>query len=306
MFSVAAGPLRRGEDPVLLDLRQVRDPRLRPDRDGDQLRRQPQDRRQPRGHHASPPTAPARCRCRMSRGSARLDHDARPPRQPGLLRAPARRRLRGVRPDAASWPSTRAPCYMRTLRPDTEFLYNDDDGLQPRRLRGAQRGPRRGDRAAGYMVHEANKALELLDKAGISATLVDLYSHPLRRREAAGHRQRQRRLRHHASRTTTAAGSARPSPTPDRVRRRASRSQQMYVRRIPKTAKTPEEMLKMSGSPPRHREAGDEAPPGRLTPRSIWDTPPEARRPWPAGFFRLGEVCHRVEELARGHYPLPS
>jgi len=32
--------------------------------------------------------------------------------------------------------------------------------------------------AAGYMVHEANKALELLDEQGIDATLVDLYSLP--------------------------------------------------------------------------------------------------------------------------------
>mgnify|MGYP001164109832 FL=1 len=32
--------------------------------------------------------------------------------------------------------------------------------------------------AAGYMVHEANKALDLLDAQGIDATLVDLYSLP--------------------------------------------------------------------------------------------------------------------------------
>ena len=32
--------------------------------------------------------------------------------------------------------------------------------------------------ASGYMVHEANKALERLDAEGIDATLVDLYSMP--------------------------------------------------------------------------------------------------------------------------------
>ena len=31
---------------------------------------------------------------------------------------------------------------------------------------------------AGYMVHECNKALDALDRAGIDATLVDLYSIP--------------------------------------------------------------------------------------------------------------------------------
>ena len=32
--------------------------------------------------------------------------------------------------------------------------------------------------SAGYMVHECNRAIDLLDKAGIDATLVDLYSIP--------------------------------------------------------------------------------------------------------------------------------
>jgi len=70
------------------------------------------------------------------------------------------------------------PVYMRTLRPDTEFLYGENDSF---RLGGHEVLAEGRDLliiAAGYMVHEANKALEKLDAQGVDATLVDLYSIP--------------------------------------------------------------------------------------------------------------------------------
>jgi transketolase len=70
------------------------------------------------------------------------------------------------------------PVYMRTLRPDTEFLYDDKT---PFSLGGHEVLTEGRDLlivAAGYMVHEANKALDGLETAGIDATLVDLYSLP--------------------------------------------------------------------------------------------------------------------------------
>ncbi len=70
------------------------------------------------------------------------------------------------------------PCYMRTLRPDTEFLYDDKT---PFHLGGHEVLTEGRDMlilAAGYMVHEANKSLDALENAGIDATLVDLYSLP--------------------------------------------------------------------------------------------------------------------------------
>jgi len=69
-------------------------------------------------------------------------------------------------------------CYMRTLRPDTEFLYSDQHEF---RLGGHEVLVQGRDLlviAAGYMVHEANKAIEQLDAQGVDATLVDLYSLP--------------------------------------------------------------------------------------------------------------------------------
>ena len=69
-------------------------------------------------------------------------------------------------------------CYMRTLRPDTEFLYSDDAVFNLGGFEVLAEGRDVVLCAAGYMVHEANKALDALDKAGVSATLVDLYSLP--------------------------------------------------------------------------------------------------------------------------------
>jgi transketolase len=70
------------------------------------------------------------------------------------------------------------PCYLRTLRPDTEFLYGPADKFE---LGGHQVLSEGRDLlivASGYMVHEANAALDALDEQGIDATLVDLYSLP--------------------------------------------------------------------------------------------------------------------------------
>ncbi|RMH28079.1 MAG: transketolase [Planctomycetota bacterium] len=69
-------------------------------------------------------------------------------------------------------------CYMRTMRPDVEFLYSDDAVFNLGGFEVLSEGRDVLLCAAGYMVHEANKALDLLDKEGVSATLVDLYSIP--------------------------------------------------------------------------------------------------------------------------------
>ncbi|MEX2387226.1 MAG: transketolase [Phycisphaeraceae bacterium] len=70
------------------------------------------------------------------------------------------------------------PCYMRTLRPDTEFLYSENDTFTLGGHEVLEQGRDLLIIASGYMVHEANKALEQLDKQGIDAALIDLYSIP--------------------------------------------------------------------------------------------------------------------------------
>ncbi len=70
------------------------------------------------------------------------------------------------------------PCYMRTVRADVEFLYGEADKFTLGGHEVLSEGRDLLIVASGYMVHEANKALEKLDAQGVDATLVDLYSLP--------------------------------------------------------------------------------------------------------------------------------
>ncbi len=69
-------------------------------------------------------------------------------------------------------------CYMRTVRPDVEFIYNENIAFELGKFEVLTQGRDLLIITAGYMVHECNKTLDALDKAGIDASLVDLYSLP--------------------------------------------------------------------------------------------------------------------------------
>ncbi|MBX3356366.1 MAG: transketolase [Phycisphaeraceae bacterium] len=69
-------------------------------------------------------------------------------------------------------------CYMRTARPDVEFIYDDKTVFNLGKFEVLTKGRDLLIVTAGFMVHECNKAIDLLDKQGIDATLVDLYSIP--------------------------------------------------------------------------------------------------------------------------------
>jgi len=69
-------------------------------------------------------------------------------------------------------------CYMRTARPDVEFIYDDKTVFNLGKFELLTKGRDLLIISAGFMIHECNKAIELLDKQGIDATLVDLYSIP--------------------------------------------------------------------------------------------------------------------------------
>ena len=136
-------------------------------------------------------------------------------------------------------------CYMRTLRPDTEFLYNDDVVFNLGGFEVLAEGRDMVIIAAGYMVHEANKAIDDLDKAGVSASLVDLYSLPFDQEKlldvvlASGGRVLTVEDNYGGSigsavaDAITASGDGFPLV-------------QAYIERIPKSAKTPEEILQMT------------------------------------------------------------
>lgn len=137
-------------------------------------------------------------------------------------------------------------CYMRTLRADTEFLYSDKDVFNLGGFQTLTEGKDLVIAASGYMVHEANKAIELLDKAGISATLLDMYSLPfdtdavLDLVNAAGGNIITLEDNYGGGLGSAIADALTESGD-------AFRLKQMHVTRIPKSAKTPDEMLKMCG-----------------------------------------------------------
>jgi transketolase len=137
-------------------------------------------------------------------------------------------------------------CYMRTLRVDTEFIYNDDVVFNLGGFEVLNEGRDIVICAAGYMVHEANKAVELLDKAGISATLVDLYSIPFDADALLDLVGQNNGL---CLTVEDNFGGGIGSAVADALLDSgdAFKLQQMHVRRIPKSAKTPDEVLQMCG-----------------------------------------------------------
>lgn len=137
-------------------------------------------------------------------------------------------------------------CYMRTLRPDTEFLYSDETVFN---LGGSEVLSEGRDIllvASGYMVHEANKALNLLDEAGISATLVDAYSIPFDTEKLMDLANANNG---YIITLEDNYGGGLGSAVADALVAGGEgfTLEQMFVKRIPKSAKTPGELLKMCG-----------------------------------------------------------
>jgi transketolase len=136
--------------------------------------------------------------------------------------------------------------YMRTLRNETEFLYSDESVFNLGGFEVLNEGRDVVLCAAGAMVHEANKALDALDKAGVSATLVDLYSIPFDTDKLLDIANENNGM---IITLEDNYGGGIGSAVADALTGSgdAFTLRQMYVKRIPKSAKTPEEVLAMCG-----------------------------------------------------------
>lgn len=137
-------------------------------------------------------------------------------------------------------------CYMRTLRAETEFIYSDKHVFNLGGFEVLNEGRDILICASGYMVGEANKAMEALDKAGISATVVDLYSLPFDNEALLD------LVSSNGGLVLTVEdnfGGGIGSAVADAILDSGDgfRLQQLHVKRIPKSARTPEEMLDMCG-----------------------------------------------------------
>jgi transketolase len=137
-------------------------------------------------------------------------------------------------------------CYMRTLRPDVPFLYD----VTTRFALGGHQILANGHDlllvASGYMVHEAKKALAGLKDQSIEATLVDLYSLPFDADALVT-------LAHeHQGKVLTLEdnyGAGIGSAVADVLSEHGGvfTLRQMYVRQIPKSARTPDDVLRYLG-----------------------------------------------------------
>jgi transketolase len=137
-------------------------------------------------------------------------------------------------------------CYMRTHRPDAPFLYEEDEEFTVGGFKHLIDGEDLVIVASGYMVHEAKKAIALLEEAGLSVGLIDAYSMPLATEEILqiGDDCRGQIL---VVEDNYVGGIA------DELTAAAAQSdlgvvvKSMYVQSVPKSAKTAEAILEMTG-----------------------------------------------------------
>jgi len=137
-------------------------------------------------------------------------------------------------------------CYMRTVRPDVEFIYNENNDFELGRFEVLTEGRDLLIVTAGYMVHECNKALDALDRAGIDASLVDLYSIPF---DADALLDLANENAGNILTVEDNYGGGLGSAIADACTESgdAFTIEQLYVKRIPKSARTTDEILKQCG-----------------------------------------------------------
>jgi transketolase len=143
-------------------------------------------------------------------------------------------------------------CYMRTHRPDVALLYRPDASF---RIGGSHvlAGGKGGDAIAlvscGYMVHVCLEAVRALAEAGVPCALIDAYSFPL---DAGPILETARRS---GGRMLVVednyAGGLAGALAEAAAETGAIRVHSMVCNRIPKSARTPEEILASVGLSPR-------------------------------------------------------
>jgi transketolase len=137
-------------------------------------------------------------------------------------------------------------CYLRTFRPEVEMIYNESTKFELGGMEVLTAGRDLVIVSAGYMIHECNKAIEELDRMGVDATLLDLYSLPFDEERLLDIVNENNGIvlvvedNYGASMGSAVADACAPSGDAFTVK-------QLHVQRIPKSARSPESILRMCG-----------------------------------------------------------
>jgi transketolase len=137
-------------------------------------------------------------------------------------------------------------CCMRTHRPEVEFLYDENTVFNLGRFEVLNEGRDLLIVSAGFMIHECNKTIEALDRLGIDASLIDLYSIPFDE-EALLDLANQNNGKILTVEDNYGGGLG--SAVADAVTNSGDgfAVEQMHVRRIPKSARTEDDILRQCG-----------------------------------------------------------
>ncbi|MFZ5829033.1 MAG: transketolase [Planctomycetota bacterium] len=133
-------------------------------------------------------------------------------------------------------------CYMRTMRPDVPFLYDSQAEFYLGGHRILSEGRDMLLAATGFMVHEARRAGAMLEERGLEPTVLDLYSLPLDGAAIAA----LARANHGCVLTVEDNyGAAFGSAVAEALAAEGNgfHVHQMFVRTLPKSGRTPEDVL---------------------------------------------------------------
>ena len=136
-------------------------------------------------------------------------------------------------------------CYMRTHRPEVALLYKPETKFEIGGSHTLIEGDALTIVSAGYMVHVCKDAVAKLAAGGMRCSLIDAYSFPLKVEPilAAAGKTRGRILVVEDNYDGGLAGAIAEAA----ARTGAAKVESMTVRRVPKSAKTPEEILAYVG-----------------------------------------------------------
>ncbi len=136
-------------------------------------------------------------------------------------------------------------CYMRTHRPDVPIIYGPDEAFEMGGFKHLVDGQDLVIVASGYMVHVAQKVLAALEEqSGLSAGLIDVYSLPVKAEEILqiGDDCRGQILVLEDNYTGGVADEIAEAAAHSDL---GVRVESMVVRNIPKSARTPEQLLEL-------------------------------------------------------------